>query len=396
MGNAVVIVGAGLGGARVAENLRLAGFSDPITLVSRERHAPYDRPPLSKAVLRGDRDIVELKPQGWYADNDVTLLLDAEVVDADADAGTVTLASGTTLDFDTLVLATGLDARYLPGTQQVRGVHVLRTQDDAVALREAAGPGVSAVVVGAGFIGCEVAASLQSLGTQVTIVEPAPTPLYAALGPVIGSRVAQLHTSRGVGVRTGVGIERIDVSDGAVTAVVLDNGTTLATDLVVVGIGSTPTTAVAEKLGLELADASLAGGIACDTQGLTSRKHIYALGDVANWARADGSRVRRVEHWNHVVEEAKVVADAIAGTDLAPSVLGVPYFWTDQFDLKIQSLGDPSADDEVHIVDSDGDKFLAYFHRDGVLTGVVGGGRAGAVMKMRATVAARPPIADLL
>ena len=193
-----------------------------------------------------------------------------------------------------------------------------------------------------------------------------------------------------------MGVAELLTADGAVTGIRLDDGSTLDADLVVLGIGSTPTTSLAETIGLDLSDRSVGGGIACDVTGKTSVDGVWALGDVANWSDEAGDFGRRVEHWNHVVEQAKVVADAIAGTDKASSTPVVHYFWTDQFDLKIQCLGTPAADDDVRIVDEDGDKFLAYFSRDGILTGVVGAGRAGAVMKMRATVAARTPISDLV
>lgn len=396
MSGGVVVVGAGLAGARLAENLRQAGFSDAITLIGREEHIPYDRPPLSKAVLRGDRDLVELKPEQWYADNHVTLTLGVEVTDVDPEARTVSVGDGVTVDYDSLVLATGLDPRMLPGTEDLTGVHVLRTYDDAVALRAAATDGARVVVVGAGFIGCEVAASLSTAGASVTIVEPAETALNAALGPVIGKRVEKLHTDRGVTVRTGVGVDEIFAESGRVTAVALDDGTRIETDIVVLGIGSTPMTGLAESIGLDLADRAHGGGIACDARGATSVDGIYALGDVAIWSDESGVFGHRVEHWNHVVEQAKVLADTLVGGERASTTPVVHYFWTDQFDIKIQCLGTPAADDDVHMVDSDGDKFLAYFSRDGVLTGVVGAGRAGAVMKMRATVAADTPIADLI
>ncbi|WP_188489304.1 NAD(P)/FAD-dependent oxidoreductase [Williamsia phyllosphaerae] len=404
MSAGVVVVGAGLGGARLAENLRQAGYSEPITLIGKESQIPYDRPPLSKAVLRGERDLVALKTPEWYAENHIHLLLDTEVEAVDLAAKKVDVGAGESLAFETLVLATGLDPRFLPDSAvqggsaaaELDGVHVLRTYDDALELRAAAREGVRAVVVGAGFIGCEAAASLSILGATVTIVEPAPSALHAALGPTIGARVEKLHTDRGVTVRTGVGVAELLTADGAVTGIRLDDGSTLDADLVVLGIGSIPTTSLAESIGLDLSDRSVGGGIACDATGKTSADGVYALGDVANWSDETGEFGRRVEHWNHVVEQAKVVADAIAGTDKASSTPVVHYFWTDQFDLKIQCLGAPAADDDVHIVDEDGDKFLAYFSRDGILTGVVGAGRAGAVMKMRATVAARTPISDLV
>lgn len=406
MGAGVVIVGAGLAGVRLAENLRQAGYSDPVTLVGKEPHLPYDRPPLSKAVLRGERGPVELKPREWYDDNHIALLLDTEVTAVDLDGHSVSVGSGETLAFESLVLATGLDPRFLPddvldgqdagSVPELSGVHVVRTADDVSALREELRDGVRVVVVGAGFIGCETAASLSTLGAQVTIVEPAPSVLHAALGPEIGARVEKMHTKRGVTVRTGVGVSGLTVGDGAVRGVVLDDGSTLDTDLVVIGIGSVPITGLAESVGLALADRSVGGGISCDSAGRTSASGVYALGDVANWADEAGEFGRRVEHWNHTVEQAKILADVIAGTDKAATAPAVHYFWTDQFDVKIQCLGTPTADDDIHVVDEDGEKFLAYFSRDGKLTGVVGAGRAGAVMKMRTTVADAPPIAELL
>ncbi|MEH3157410.1 MAG: NAD(P)/FAD-dependent oxidoreductase [Gordonia paraffinivorans] len=240
MGAGVVIVGAGLGGVRLAENLRQAGWSDPVTLIGKEPHLPYDRPPLSKAVLRGERGLVELKSREWYDDNHIALLLDTEVTAVDLDGQTVSVGSGETLAFESLVLATGLDPRFLPddvldgqdasSVADVTGVHVVRTADDVTALRDELRDGARVVVVGAGFIGCETAASLSTLGAQVTIVEPAPSVLHAALGPEIGARVEKIHTDRGVTVRTGVGVTGLRVSDGAVSGVVLDGGETLDAD----------------------------------------------------------------------------------------------------------------------------------------------------------------------
>ncbi|OCH82405.1 NAD(P)/FAD-dependent oxidoreductase [Gordonia sp. UCD-TK1] len=390
----VVIVGAGLGGIRVAENLRNNGFTDPITLVGAEAHPPYDRPPLSKSVLLGKDDRVDLKPAEFYEDSDITLRLGEAVTAVAPTDRTITLASGATVAYDTLVLATGLDPRPFPGlTENVRGAHVLRTYDDAVALRGEIDSASTAVVIGAGFIGCEVAAGLSARGLAVSLVEPAPTPLAVALGERIGALVSRLHVANGIDLRTGVGVAKIDVSEGRVSAVELTDGTTLPADIVVVGIGSTPVTGYLDGSGIELAAREVGGGIACDATGHTSAENVYALGDVANWLDEDG-RPKRVEHWNHTVEQASVVAHQITGGDAVTA--SVAYFWSDQFDVKIQVLGSPRADDEVHVVDDDGKKFVAYYSRDGVLTGVVGAGKVGAVMKTRPKLQTPTPVADLL
>lgn len=395
----VVVVGAGLGAIRLAENLRTGGYSGPVTLVGAEAHPPYDRPPLSKSVLLGKDDRVDLKPAEFYDDSAITLRLSTRVVAVDPAAHTVTVESvdapgaTETVPYDTLVLATGLDPRPFPGApSDLAGVHTLRTVDDAFALRSEAQEASTAVVVGAGFIGCEVAASLSARGLSVTLVEPAPTPLAAALGETIGALVTRFHIDNGIDVRTGVGVDALVSADGAVTGVRLADGTELPADIVVIGIGSIPVTDYLEGSGIGLAAREVGGGIACDAQGLAAQD-VYAIGDVANWLDEDGSP-RRVEHWNHTVEQAAIVAREIARGDAVTA--SVPYFWSDQFDLKFQVLGAPRASDEVHVVSDDGKKFLAYYSRDGVFTGVVGAGKVGAVMKTRPKLQTPTPISELL
>lgn len=397
-GAGVVVVGAGLGGIRVAENLRNNGFADPVTLVGAETHPPYDRPPLSKSVLLGKDDRVDLKPEEFYGENDIALRLGSAVTAVSPADKTITLASGDTVAYDTLVLATGLDPRPFPGlADAVAGVHMIRTYDDAVALRGEIDSASTAVVIGAGFIGCEVAASLTARGLSVSLVEPAPTPLAVALGEQIGTLVSRLHTDNGVDLRTGVGVAEIVVAEdeggSRVRAVKLADGTELPADIVVVGIGSTPVTGYLEGSGIDLAPREVGGGIACDATGHTSAEDVFALGDVANWRDEDGTP-HRVEHWNHTVEQASVVAHQITGGDAVTAA--VSYFWSDQFDVKIQVLGAPRADDTVHLIDDDGKKFVAYYSRDGILTGVVGAGKVGAVMKTRPKLQTPTPIADLL
>lgn len=395
----VVVVGAGLGGIRVVEGLRSNDYAGPITLIGAEAHPPYDRPPLSKSVLLGKDDRVDLKPADYFDDASITFRPGQRVSSIDTTARTVTVERVDepnrveTLPYDTLILATGLTPRLLPGTEGIRGVHALRTIEDARALRDDIAGASHAVVVGAGFIGCEVAASLTALGVGVSLVEPAPTPLAAALGETIGALVTRMHTARGVDVRTGVGVAEVLTADGAVRGVRLDDGTEIDAQLVVVGIGATPVVDYLEGSGIELAPRESGGGIACDARGATSVPDVYALGDVANWRTGDGTR--RVEHWTHTVEQAIEVAHRVADSG-ATTPAAPPYFWSDQYDVKIQVLGRPEATDDVHLVDDDGHKFLAYYSRDGILTATVGAGKVGAVMKTRAKLLTPTPIAEML
>jgi NADPH-dependent 2,4-dienoyl-CoA reductase/sulfur reductase-like enzyme len=383
-----VIVGGGLAAARTAEQLRRAGYVGPLTIVSDEVHLPYDRPPLSKEVLRSEVDDVTLKPREFYDDHNITLRLGSAATGLDTAAQTVILDDGTTLGYDELVIATGLVPRRIPAFPDLDGIRVLRSFDESLALRKHASAARRAVVIGAGFIGCEVAASLRGLGVEVVLVEPQPAPLAAVLGAQIGGLVARLHRAEGVDVHTEVSVAEVR-GDKHVDTVVLTDGTEVAADLVVVGIGSRPATEWLEGSGVEVDN-----GVICDAAGRTSVPNVWALGDVASWQDPTGHQVR-VEHWSNVAEQARVVVPAMLGQE-APSNVVVPYFWSDQYDVKIQCLGEPQATDIVHLVEDDGRRFLAFYERDGVVAGVVGGGMPGKVMKTRAKIAAGAPISDML
>lgn len=399
MSAAIVIVGAGLGGARLVADLRNEGYEGELILVGREAHIPYDRPPLSKAVLTGEKDNVDLQPESFYAENKVDLRTGTLVTAIDPVAHTITvepIGGGTaeTITYGTLVLATGLNPRSLPFAEGKAGVHTLRTVDDAMALRSEIDGASTAVVIGAGFIGCEVAASLKTKGLDVTVVEPALAPLAIALGEQVGNMVGRIHADRGVTIRTGVGVTGITGED-RVTGVTLADGTELPADIVVLGIGSTPVVDYLEGSGIVLAEREVGGGVSCDEVGRTSAPDVYAIGDVANWRDKHGVP-SRVEHWNNVIEQAAKVAYAILEIDESSARPFVPYFWSDQFDVKVQALGHPSAGDDVHVVSDDGTKFVVYYSRDGVFTAVVGAGKAGAVMKMRAKLLADTQISELI
>lgn len=387
----VVIVGGGLAASRMAEQLRRAEHTGEIVIVSDEAHLPYDRPPLSKDVLHKD-DLgfgdVTLKPQEFYDENDITLKLGAAVTAVDTGARTVALADGSTVDYDELVIATGVVPKRIPSFPDLAGIHVLRNYDESQALRAEAASAHKAVVIGAGFIGCEVAASLRNLGVDVVLVEPQPQPLASVLGEQIGALVTRLHRGEGVDVRTGVGVDEVRGAD-RVQQVVLADGSEIDADLVIVGIGSRPAVDF-------LADSGIAvdNGVICDNVGRTSAEHVWALGDVASWRDATGHQAR-VEHWSNVAEQARVLVPSMLGEDV-PEAVVVPYFWSDQYDVKIQCLGEPEADDVVHLVEDDGRKFLAYYERDGVVVAVVGGGMPGKVMKARAKIASGAPISAVL
>jgi 3-phenylpropionate/trans-cinnamate dioxygenase ferredoxin reductase subunit len=322
---------------------------------------------------------------GWP---DITVLLGKAARSVDTDAKTVTLADGGELGYDELIIATGLVPKRIPSFPDLPGIHVLRSFDQSLKLREEAGAARHAVVIGAGFIGCEVAASLRGLGVDVVLVEPQPAPLASVLGEQIGSLVARLHRAEGVDVRCGVGVAGVGGTE-KVEKVTLSDDTELDADLVVVGIGSKPATAWLEGTGI-----AVDNGVVCDAAGRASASNVWAIGDVASWRNTVGHQVR-VEHWSNVADQARVLVPAILGRDI-PSTVTVPYFWSDQYDVKIQCLGEPEATDIVHVVEDDGRKFLAFYERDGVVAGVVGGGMPGKVMKVRSKIAAGAPIADVL
>ncbi|KUI33442.1 pyridine nucleotide-disulfide oxidoreductase [Mycobacterium sp. GA-2829] len=384
----IVIVGGGLAAARTAEQLRRSNYSGPVTIVSDEDHLPYDRPPLSKEVLRAETDDVTLKPAEFYSENDITVLLGAGAAGLDTTAQKITLTDGREIGYDELVIATGLVPKRIPSFPDLAGIHVLRNFDESLKLRQEAGSARRAVVIGAGFIGCEVAASMRKLGVDVVLVEPQPAPLASVLGAQIGELVARLHRAEGVDVRCGVGVSEVRGED-KVRTVVLSDGSEVEADIVVVGIGSRPGTDWLDGSGI-----TLDNGVVCDSQGRSSAPHVWAIGDVASWLDTVGNQVR-VEHWSNVADQARVLVPAMLGQDI-PAVVSVPYFWSDQYDVKIQCLGEPEADDTVHIVEDDGRKFLAYYERDGVVAGVVGGGMPGKVMKTRNKIANGAPIADVL
>ncbi|WP_019932699.1 NAD(P)/FAD-dependent oxidoreductase [Nocardia sp. BMG111209] len=384
MQRTIVIVGAGLAGLRVAEELRRAGFTGEVVLVGDENRLPYDRPPLSKQFVRGEVDDTTFKPAEFFTEQDIRLRLGVAATGLDSAARRLTLSDGEVLDYDELIIATGLRPRLILGLAEgpIPGVHVLRKHDDAAGLRAAIPNATRALIVGAGFIGCELTASFRSAGLDVVLVEPQPEPLAAALGEQVGALVARIHRAEGVDVRAGVGVTELIVEGGAVRGARLSDGETVDADLVVVGVGSVPVTEWLADSGVPLADPRAGGGVLADAVGRSTVEGVWALGDVAAWQH-DGGPHRRIEHWTNAGEQARLLAAALLGGEVPPGPR-VPYVWSDQYDIKIQVLGSTRGADQVEIIEDDGRKFLAHYFVNGVLTAVVGAGRPAQVMKTRA------------
>jgi 3-phenylpropionate/trans-cinnamate dioxygenase ferredoxin reductase component len=384
----VVVVGASLAGLRAAEELRHEGHRGPVIIVGDEDHPPYDRPPLSKQFLAGKWDVERIHhhtPDKLDALG-LELRLGRRAVSLDTTAHTVTCDDGGQLTYDGLIVATGASARRLPGTEAMPGVHTLRTLDDCLALRAilgSAGEAARVVVIGAGFIGSEVAATCHGLGATVTVVEALPTPLARVLGEQMGAVCAGLHRAAGVSLRTGVGVERVSASPEGGTGstrseVHLDDGTVLEADLVVVGIGVVPNVGWLEDAGLLVDD-----GVVCDSQ-LFAADGVVAAGDVARWHHPSLDEQLRVEHWTNAAEGGAAAArNLVAGTDAATPYDPVPFFWSDQYQTKIQFVGRTGPD--VAVVDGslDDDRFAVAYGSQGRLVGALSFNRPARLMALR-------------
>lgn len=394
----VVIVGAGLAGLRTAERLRRSGYDGDLMMLGAETHLPYDRPPLSKSLLAAEQapELPALRTADRLGELDLDLRLGVRATGLDADARQVTTSDGQSLSYDQVVIATGLTARSLPAWHGVEGVHTLRTFDDCLRLREAAATARHATVVGAGVLGSEIAATLRTRGLEVDLVDPLPQPLCRVVGEEIGAFVAGLHRARGVGLHLGTGVADLERDDdGRVRGVVLADGTSLATDLVVVAVGGAPDTRWLEGSGLELAD-----GVVVDEHGAATLPGVWAVGDVAAVADPRSSGRVRIEHWTAAGDLAATVAGNVVAT-LAGTVprahTELPYMWSDQYDVKIQCLGLPRATDEVLLLTgslAEG-AFLAAHVEDGRVRAVSGAGMPGPLMRCRTAVAGVVPLTDL-
>lgn len=388
----LLVVGGSMAGLRTAEQVRKEGFDGRITVVSQERHMPYNRPPLSKEVLA--RHGAESTVEEWHASvafrlrasvSDVEWRLGTTAVNGDLPAETVLLDDGTQVHYNALVVATGLRPRRLPAPGPVAGRHVIRTLDDAVRLRQALKPGARVVIVGAGFIGCEVAATTRKLGCQVDVVEPAAAPMMRPLGYELGSALRRHHEQEGVRFHFGrtvsatYGPDETSEPTAQLHGVVLDDGTRLPADVLIESVGSHANTEWLEGNGLDLTD-----GLLCDNwMRVEGRSNVVAVGDVARFPNPSvDSTPRRVEHWCIPTDTAKRAAQTLVahleGRELESEVFApLPSFWSDQFDLRLQGYGAPGLADSTELLEGTlkgvaaGSPLAVGYLRADVLVGVV-------------------------
>jgi NADPH-dependent 2,4-dienoyl-CoA reductase/sulfur reductase-like enzyme len=389
----IVIVGASLAGLRAAETLRLDGHDGTITVVGAEAHRPYDRPPLSKQVLTG-----KIPPEGTALpvpeDLGADWLLGMTATGLDVEKGRLLLGTEGDIAYDGLVIATGARPRILPGAPPGPGVHYLRTLDDAIALRDDLGRSRGVVVIGAGFIGLEVASSAQALGVPTVVLEALPVPLERALGPEIGRAVMDWHLAKGTDLRAGVGVEAIiglePGGSGRPEGVRLTDGSVVSADTVVVGVGVAPETGWLADSGIDVAD-----GVRCDSRlrvlaGGEPLPGVVAAGDVARWDHPAYGESVRVEHWTNATESGEAAATTLLRGADAPEYGPTPYFWSDQHGVKLQFVGRAAAGDEIAVVEGsfDEDRVLVAYGSGGRLVGALGIRRPARVMALQRLIAA--------
>ena len=365
----IIVVGGSLAGIRSAEALRRRGYEGRLALVGAEVERPYDRPPLSKELLRGDREPekIQLTRDDAFDALELDLHLGVAAEALFPEDRSLQLANGDRLPYDGLVIATGARARALPGVEPMPGLHTLRSLEDALEIRAALGKSPRVAVVGAGFIGAEVAASCRQLGLEVSMIESLPSPMARVLNARVGAVCSAAHRDHGVDLRLGVGVEAVE-GDGRVEGLKLSDGSRIEADLVVVGIGATPETGWLETSGLPLED-----GVLCDSRCATPAPGVVAAGDVARWHHEGYGESIRIEHWTNAVEQADAAAARLLEGEAAPPFTPVPFVWSDQFDLKIQATGRIHPDDEMFIAHGSLEerRFVALFGREGRLQGAL-------------------------
>ncbi|PBI99975.1 Rhodocoxin reductase [Rhodococcus erythropolis] len=394
-GAGLVVVGASLAGLRAAESARQAGYEGPITLVGDEFHLPYDRPPLSKQFLKDGAEVDFHTTTEELAALDVKLLLGAPATQLDPTSHRVRVGDSDWIPYEKLIIATGASPRSLPNTPDLDGVIALRTIDDALALRERLRPGTKLVIVGAGFIGSELASSARDRGADVTIVEAAPIPLVRAVGATVGQALAKLHERNGIPILCDVQVEEL-IGTIHVEAVRLSTGTSLPAELVVVGVGATPATGWLANSGIELHPVD--GGVIANEFLRTSLEDVYAAGDVVHWPNPafDGLPVR-LENWTNAADQANQAAvNAVAPEDAKPYET-VPYFWSDWYESRIQFVGTAVADEVVFASgDPEADKFVALYRSGDRLVGAATLNEQRKIMKLRRIIANKGTYADAL
>jgi len=389
--NRIAIVGASLAGHAAARALRRLSYSGEIIGIGAEPHQPYDRPPLSKAFLTGGCEAADLALADDDEELDVRWRLGTPAVRLDPGNRSVVLADGEEIRADGVIVATGARARRLPHTDGLDNVHTLRTLDDAVALRAALRRAGRLVVVGAGFIGAEVASSARSLGMEVTVVEALPTPLAGPLGAEMGAACARLHGDHGVRLRTNAAVRRLAGDGTRVDAVELADGTRLPADVVLVGIGARPNVEWLAGSGLAIDD-----GVVTDESCATNLPGVVATGDCASSASPYAGRAVRSEHWTHAFEQpATAAATLLAGASRVTAERpAVPYFWSDQYGVRIQFAGHRTEGDAVRIVEGDPEQrsFLAVYERHGQPVAVLGMNQPKLFTRWRRQLRAASPV----
>lgn len=381
----VAVVGASLAGLSAARSLRRQGYDGRLVIVGDEIHRPYDRPPLSKEFLAGTMAEADLALEADGEDLAAEWLLGVRATGLDRNERLVRLADGTAVRADGFVIATGAAARTLPGSEGLAGVHTLRTLDDALALRADLARGGRLVVIGGGFIGAEVASTAYALGLDVTVVEVAPTPLAGPLGEAMGGVVSSLHADHGVRLLCGVGVAGLSGESGRVDAVLLADGRSLPADTVVVGVGARPNVEWLEGSGI-----ALENGVTCGADGRTSLAAVVAVGDCANWYDPLAGAHRRVEHWTGALERpAAAVAALLSGGAAEPGPVRPPYFWSDQYGVRIQFAGHAAVADSVTVEEGAADdrSFLAVYRRAGEPVAVLGMDQPRLFMRWRKQLA---------
>ena len=376
----IVLVG-GFAAAHAATELRAAGCTDPIVLLTEEEHLPYERPPLSKGYLLGkdERSAAHVHPAEWYAEHDVELRLGTRVASLDPAAYRVTTGSEEQA-YSQLVLATGARPRRLALADESNAeVAYLRTLDDSDRLRGAFTEGQRVVIVGGGWIGLEVASAAVAAGAQVSVLEALELPLVRVLGPEVAARLTQIHREHGVDVRTSAQVTAISRA-----GVRLDDASLLPADLVVVGVGVEPNAEIASAAGL-----AVDNGIVVDAALRTSAPDVYAVGDVANQEHPRLRRRVRVEHWDTALKQARAVAHSLMGEKVEYAEL--PYFFSDQYDVGLEYVGSPGPEgyDEVVVRAGEGSSFVAWWLRDGVVVAGMHLDDWDAIDEIRATVGTR-------
>ncbi|POX48519.1 FAD-dependent oxidoreductase [Streptomyces sp. Ru71] len=382
----ITVVGASLAGLSTVRALRSEGYDGGIVVVGEELHLPYDRPPLSKDFLKGalEEDALALGDQAEYDDLDVRWLLGERAAGLDPADRSVTLDSGRRLRTDGVVVATGASPRMLPGMDGLAGVHTLRTLDDARALRAELLDGLPRVVViGAGFIGAEVASTARGLGLEVTVVEALDIPLERQLGRAMGRVCSSLHTDHGVRLLAGTGVAGL-TGDGRVAGVRLTDGRELPADIVVVGVGVRPATDWLAGSGVQVDD-----GVVCDAGCATSVPGVVAVGDVARCPNPFTGRYARIEHWSNATEQAATAARTLLTGVPAQPRPTAPYFWSDQYHVRIQLAGHVAPGAEPQVVDGDLDSrcFTAVYRREDTPVAVLSLNQPKLFNRLRRTLA---------